>query len=141
MTLNCEHKGRKFKCDFFLSDVTGPILLGLPTGEALGIVTIAAAIEEQKLSSASPFAHQTGYIHPDSPLTERPPIRNKEDLKDMYPECFQNTDKYFPDCLQYSVKQTCEAFYTYCEASSTRTQAKSEKKAQPNGGGWNTEEG
>ena len=28
------------------------------------------------------------YIHPDSDISSRPPIRNKEELKDIYQECF-----------------------------------------------------
>ena len=30
----------------------------------------------------------SNYIHPDSELHTRPSIRNKEALKEMYPECF-----------------------------------------------------
>ena len=33
-------------------------------------------------------------IHPDSDLHTRPPIKNKEALKEMYPECFTGIGKF-----------------------------------------------
>ena len=33
--LPCEYGGKKFMCDFYISDVNGPILLGLSTAEVL----------------------------------------------------------------------------------------------------------
>ena len=100
VTLHCEYKGTKFTCGFFLSDVSGPILLGLPTGEALGIVKIAAAVEEHTSQVKSQHIQ---YVHPDTPIAERPPINGKEQLKAMYPECFDDKAKYFPN-YTYSIK-------------------------------------
>ena len=40
VTLPCEYNGQKFKCTFYLANVDGPTLMGLPTGEALGIIKI-----------------------------------------------------------------------------------------------------
>ena len=42
--LPCEYGGRKFMCKFFLCDIEG-LLLGLPTCEDLGIVTISIAVK------------------------------------------------------------------------------------------------
>ena len=36
----------------------------------------------------------SNYIQPDSELHTRPPIRNKEALKEMYPECFTGIGKF-----------------------------------------------
>ena len=40
VTLPCSFKGHKFMADFYLSDADGPMLLGLPLGEELGIIKI-----------------------------------------------------------------------------------------------------
>jgi hypothetical protein len=94
--LPCEYGGRKFMCEFYISDVDGPILLGLNTAEVLGIVSIhivdQITVPENKM-----------YISHDVPMTERPQIRNKEDLKAMYPECFDTRNKYFQD-YEYEIK-------------------------------------
>ena len=100
VTLNCEYKNKKFKCKFFLSDVSGPILLGLPTGEALGIIKIVDAIRKQNDYKTDGSGKM--YVHPSTPLADRPPIKTKEDLKTMYPECFQDSNKYIPDYV-YSI--------------------------------------
>ena len=89
--LPCEFKGLKFTCGFFLADVEGPILLGLPTCEALGIVKFinlnATSRTKENVTSSC-----TGdlYVHPSTPIGRRPPIKSKSDLKKMYPECFTN---------------------------------------------------
>ena len=114
MTLNCEYKNKKFKCKFFLSDVSGPILLGLPTGEALGIIKIVDAITSRKQNDHKTDVYDTKYVHPSTPLADRPAINTKEDLKAMYPECFQDSNKYIPDYkyrihLKPDVKPTIHA--------------------------------
>ncbi len=81
--LPCQFKGRKFKAEFYITEVEGPILLGLPTGEALGIIVINVDNIETRKSDES-----IKYVHSDKKLEERPPINSKEDLKEMYPECF-----------------------------------------------------
>ena len=86
VSLPCQYKGKKFMCTFYLSDKEGPILLGLPASEALGIIKIN--VESVKVN----------YIPPDMPMAERPPIKSKEHLREMYPECFTNgPDNAFPD--------------------------------------------
>ena len=95
--LPCEYDGRKFMCDFYISDVEGPILLGLNTAEALGIVKIHI-VDEITVPKDNKL-----YISNDVPINERPLIRNKEDLKAMYPECFDARNKYFQD-YSYEIK-------------------------------------
>ena len=100
--LPCQYDKRKFMCRFFLVDVEGPLLLGLPTGEALGIIKINVIDE---VTEKSPTGEQVPdlYIHSSTPIEQRPPIRSKEDLKAMYPECFDLNEKYFKD-YYYDIK-------------------------------------
>ncbi len=85
---------------FFLVDIDGPCLLGLPTGEALGIIKINVVSE---VSEKKKTVVVDSYIHPSTPIEERPPIRSKAALKAMYPECFDDSDKYFKD-YYYEIK-------------------------------------
>ena len=84
-------------CQFYLCDIKGSALLGLPTCEALGIVKInlddkanIANVDIEKVAERS-----TEYIDSNVPIEERPPINCKEDLKKMYPECFEQKGKCF----------------------------------------------
>ena len=101
VNLLCEYAGRKFMCPFFLSDVDGPILLGCPTAEELGIVKIAVA-DEVHVSQVVSNANER-YVSPETALSDRPPIGSKEDLKAMYPECFDPRNKCFRN-YSYDIK-------------------------------------
>ena len=100
VNIPCEYNGKKFMCRFFLCDIEGSMLLGLPTCEGLGIVKITVVNEvnenaaekdqmEFKESSVDVQAHARGkeYINPKIPINERPPIEGKEDLKNNH-NCF-----------------------------------------------------
>ena len=120
VNLQCEYGGKKFMCRFFLCDIEGSMLLGLPTCEALGIIKINVIDEvretekpmqsndaqingtESKIKEEPPI-RQEGYIEKDVPLSDRPPINSKEDLKRMYPECFDQDGKHFLN-FEYSIK-------------------------------------
>ena len=96
--LPCEFKGLKFTCGFFLADVEGPILLGLPTCEALGIVKFINLNTASKAGRGNDVSVKGKlYVHPETPIDERPPIKSKPDLKEMYPECFTNVTNCFPN--------------------------------------------
>ena len=117
IVLPCEYNGLKFLSSFSISDVDGPMLLGLPLGEALGIKVIntdnvQTPVREQPPSVKAsedipenisnvhvPSAKLTSkYVPRDIPIADRPPIRCKEDLLEMYPECFvDGPDNCFPD--------------------------------------------
>ena len=43
----CQYNGKKFMCQFYLCDIEGSMLLGLPTCEALGIVKINIVDSEE----------------------------------------------------------------------------------------------
>ncbi len=115
VNLPCEYGGKKFMCRFFLCDIEGSMLLGLPTCEKLGIVTINVIEEVSEVSEvedtgtdsegtggSSPSLDER-YINPSVPIDDRPPIRDKEDLRRMYPECFEQKGKGFLN-FEYDIK-------------------------------------
>ena len=114
VNLPVEYAGKKFMCRFYLCDIEGSILLGLPTLEALGIVKITINEMAEEASATEPlkdsevYCRQEGYIASDVPISERPVIRSKEDLLKMYPECFEREGKYFLD-FEYDIKVDPEA--------------------------------
>ena len=97
--LPCEYNGKKFACSFYLADVEGPILLGYPTGESLGIVKILVVDEVNEAKADV----DDRYIAPGTSFHKRPPIKSKDDLKAMYPECFNHKDKHFLN-FEYKIK-------------------------------------
>ena len=104
--LPCEYNGKKFMCNFYLCDIEGSMLLGLPTCEALKIVKINIVDNEENVDNVNVQEvkdRSNGYIDPNVPIEERPVISNKEDLLKMYPECFQQKGKYFKN-FEYDIK-------------------------------------
>ena len=84
VSLACQYKDKKFQTSFYITPAEGPTLLGLPLGEDLGIITINVdQVSDLKKKETSK------YIPANMPITERPPIKTKEDLREMYPECFE----------------------------------------------------
>ena len=99
VTLPCEYNGRKFKCTFYLAEVDGPALMGLPTGEALDIIKINIVnsivgldeiVEDVIEGDANDQMSNAEYISPKAPMKDRPFINNKSDLTRIYPECIIN---------------------------------------------------
>ena len=108
VSLPCQYGKHKFMCTFFLCDIEGSMLLGLPTCESLGIVKISVINEvvedkEPKDISAVTDVIEKGYIAPSIPIAERPSINSKEDLRKMYPECFEEEGKQFLN-FEYEIK-------------------------------------
>ena len=84
----------------------------MPTCEALGIVKITVVnelleVEEEDINldegSIPQCEKKKEYIMPNVPISERPRIRGKEDLRRMYPECFETQGKHFLD-FEYTIK-------------------------------------
>ena len=101
--LPVEYNGQKFTCQFYITETKGDLLLGLPTAEALGIVKITVVDECSAKVDAASVPPKTGYVEPETPISARPPIKTKADLKAMYPECFDPKDKYWKD-FEYDIK-------------------------------------
>ena len=107
--LPCEYNGRKFMCTFFLANVDGPSLMGLPTGEALGIIKIDVVDEisadDEKGDDdedESVVSVDAKYVETNTHIQDRPAIKSKADLKVMYPECFEVNKRCFPD-FEYNI--------------------------------------
>ena len=93
--LPCSYKDLKFTCTFFIADVPGPTILGLPTCSALGLVTVNCEVTKRvrfQEQNDILYEGQPDYIPSDMPLEQRPPFVDKEHLKRMYPECFDNSE-------------------------------------------------
>ena len=105
----CQYNGKKFMCQFYLCDLEGSMLLGLPTCEALGIVKINIVNSEEdgttQVESVEEEATERPkeYIDPSTPIEDRPQINSKEDLLRMYPECFKQEGRYFQN-FRYEIK-------------------------------------
>ena len=122
VNLPCQYGEKKFMCRFFLCDIDGSMLLGLPTCEALGIVSInitndVCELEEvqpeptnesAREASSSVNTNHKEYIHPSVPIAERPTIRDKQQLRQMYPECFNQSNKHFLN-FEYDIKMNPSA--------------------------------
>ncbi|KAI8490513.1 hypothetical protein Bbelb_317810 [Branchiostoma belcheri] len=80
-TIRGNHKGREVAITFYVTESEGPIILGLPDCQKMGVVSINHEINLKK-------SHR---IKETTPIADRPPIGNKEDLIKMYPECFDDT--------------------------------------------------
>ena len=124
----CSYREMRFTCNFYVADVPGPVILGLPTCRALKLVVLNCSVARVKTSppdvatgstpasngnvsnhgqrrskKAVTFADQrtdrsdqnsVEYIPSDMPLSERPPIKSKEQLREMYPECFDSVQRH-----------------------------------------------
>ena len=113
-----EYNSFKFMCPFYITNAKGDALLGLPTLEYLGIITINVVNEveiadksekkkidkpEKKKTETAEKEKSPEYISPSTPFDQRPSIQDKADLRKMYPECFDPSDKYWKD-YQYDIK-------------------------------------
>ena len=112
LKLPCSFNDFKFMAEFYLSEADGPMLLGLPLGERLEIIIINVnstdkqqsevnEVKNNKVSVIKPIISNTTrapYVSKDTPVHNRPPVRTKEDLRSMYPECFtEGPENHFPN--------------------------------------------
>ena len=80
----CQYNGKKFMCQFYLCDIEGSMLLGLPTCEALGIVKINIVdSEEDDITKVESVGEETStgeneelkkskeYVDPSTPIEDR----------------------------------------------------------------------
>ena len=69
--LKCAHETTTCNTEFLVADTTGPVILVLPTCRKLKLVTLNCAVNE-----------------------DHPPLKSKEDLLRMYPDCFEGIGKF-----------------------------------------------
>eukprot|EP00057_Strongylocentrotus_purpuratus_P021116 XP_011675590.1 PREDICTED: transposon Tf2-1 polyprotein [Strongylocentrotus purpuratus] len=79
-TIAGKHNEKEVICTFYVVKAEGPAILGLSSCRKLKIVTLNLAVV-----TSSPR------IDKDMPIKDRPPIRSKAELINMYPECFDDT--------------------------------------------------
>ena len=104
INIPCKYKEKKINCIFYVTDTPGPAILGLKACTALKLISLHCSLKTNQLDQAAPTnsfvtpAQSSGtrkkrpnYIESQVPLNERPPIRNKQELMEMYPECFNGT--------------------------------------------------
>ena len=76
-TIPCRYQGNQWTdTEFFVVDVDGPAIVGLPSCQKLKLVTLNCVVNTSHTTSVPPGT------------TDLPPINNVEDLKRMYPDRF-----------------------------------------------------
>ena len=110
INIPCKYKEKKINCIFYVTDTPGPAILGLKACTALKLISLHCSLKTNQLDQAAPTnsfeapgqnsgtrKKSPNYIESQVPLKERPPIRNKQELMEMYPECFNGTVGCFDD--------------------------------------------
>ena len=110
VNIPCKYKEKKINCIFYVTDSTGPAILCLKACTTLKLALLHCTLKTKQPdqdnaignSSASNQHSDTdkrnpNYIRSHVPLEEGPPIRNKQELMEMYPECFNGTVGCFED--------------------------------------------
>ena len=106
----CRYKEKKINCIFYVTDTSGPAILGLKACTALKLVSLHSTLKKNQLDQADPsnsfnapvqnsgtYKKSSNYIGSHVPLEERPSITSKQELMEMYPECFNGTVGCFDD--------------------------------------------
>ena len=109
INISCKYKEKKINCIFYVTDTSGPAILGLKVCIALKLVSLHCTLRTNQLNQADPTSsfnspvqnpgtckRSSSYIG-SHVLEERPSITSKQELMDMYPECFNGTVGCFDD--------------------------------------------
>ena len=108
VNIPCKYKEKKINCIFYVTDKPGPAILGLKACTALKLVSLHCALKTNLTKPTGNFNvsaqhadinsnREAAYIESHVALEERPPIRSKQELMEMYPECFNGTVGCFED--------------------------------------------
>ena len=109
INIPCKYKEKKISCIFYVTDTSGPAILGLKACIALKLVSLHCTLRTSQLDQADPTssfnapAQNSGtyknspYIGSHVPLEDQPSITSKQELMEMYPECFNGTVGCFDD--------------------------------------------
>ena len=98
INIPCKYKNKKIS-SVLSTDTSGPAILDLKVCTALKQVTLHCTLRTNQLDQAFNAPAQTpgtckessNYIGSYMPLEERPSITSKQELMEMYPECFNGT--------------------------------------------------
>lgn len=99
INIPCKYKERKINCIFYVTDTSGPAILGLKACIALKVVSLQCTLNSfnAPAQNSGTCRKSSNYIESHVPLEERPSISSKQDLMEMYPECFNGTVGCFDD--------------------------------------------
>ena len=110
VNIPCKYKEKKINCIFYVTGTTGPAILGLKACTALKLVSLHCTLKTKQPDQDNAIGNSnasnqhsdtnkrnSNYIRSHVPLEEHPPIRNKQELMEMYPECFNGTVGCFED--------------------------------------------
>lgn len=110
INIPCKYKEKKITCIFYVTDPAGPAILGLKACTALKRVSLHCTLKTSQPDQAGPTSslnisaqhsdicrRSANYIESHVPIEVRSSIRSKQDLTEMYPECFNSTVGCFED--------------------------------------------
>ena len=99
INIPCKYKERKINCIFYVTDTSGPAILGLKACIALKVVSLQCTLNSFNTPAQNSGSNRksSNYIESHVSLEEWPSIRSKQDLMEMYPECFNGTVGCFDD--------------------------------------------
>ena len=86
----CNEKPQLLQTRWYVADTQGPAILGLPSSQRLGVVTMHCAVCLKTSSSQQQQADK----EPSSPTQELPLIRNTADLQQEFPDRFQGIGRF-----------------------------------------------
>ena len=91
VTIPCTYGKENTLAPFYVTDIPGPAIIGLPTSTDLNLVQFNCAIQTQH-----PHMSSDGCLRDKTPeqAKETIPIRDKQDLITQYPECFDGIGKF-----------------------------------------------
>ena len=91
VTIPCTYGKENTLAPFYVTDIPGPAIIGLPTSTDLNLVQFNCAIQTQH-----PHMSSDGCLRAKTPeqAKETIPIRDKQDLITQYPECFDGIGKF-----------------------------------------------
>ena len=78
----CNFKGRKSVATFYVTEADGPAIIGLPTSLELNLVTLNCSLEQSSVLDISQRPNEV------------PPVKDKDDLMNRYPDCFDGIGKF-----------------------------------------------
>ena len=99
INIPCKYKERKINCIFYVTDTSGPAILSLKACIVLKVVSLQCTLNSfnAPAQNSGTCRKSSNYIESRVALEERPSIRSKQDLMEMYPECFNGTVGCFDD--------------------------------------------
>ena len=91
VTIPCTYGKECTLAPFYVTDIPGPAIIGLPTSTDLNLLQFNCAIQTQHPHTSSQGCLKDKTLEQ---AKETTPIRDKQDLIQLYPECFNGIRKF-----------------------------------------------